>query len=204
MRAAYKFRIYPTKKQQSVMMQTLAICCELYNSALLERRDAYKLAAKSISYQDQQNQLPDIKKVRVDLNSVHSQTLQDVLKRLDRAMLAFFRRLKEGLTPGYPRFRSLSRYDSFSYSQSGFSFVEGRLRLSKIGDLKIKLHRAIDGNVKTCTIRRTKTGKWYASFSVEIEAKPLPSNNEAVGVDVNLLNFATLSNGEKIDNPRFL
>jgi len=206
---AYKFRIYPTKKQVSACNQTLSICHELYNSALMERRDAYRIAGISITYQLQQNQLPDIKKTRVDLKSVHSQVLQDVLKRLDNGMKAFFSRVKTGEKPGFPRFRSRSRYDSFTYSQSGFEIKGDRLALSKIGHVKIRLHRAIEGSIKTCTIRRTATGKWFACFSceVEVEALMLPqsanASAEAVGSDAGLHSFSTLSTGEKIDNPRF-
>src|SRR5262249_20491499 len=106
--------------------------------------------------------------------------------------------------PGYPRFRSRSRYDSFTYPQSGFDILSGKLALSKIGHIKIKLHRPIEGKIKTCTIRRTPTGKWFACFSVEVETVPLPESTEAMGADAGLEAFATLSTGEKIDNPRFL
>src|SRR5688572_29726651 len=157
MRKAFKFRIYPTKRQESLLTLWLSLCCELYNSALQERRDAYKLAGLSISYLDQQNQLPEIKKVRQDLKAVHSQVIQDVLKRLDKAFQAFFRRLKNAQKPGYPRFRSRSRYNSFSYSQSGFSIEGDKLFLSKIGQIKIKQHRPIAGKIKTCTITRSST-----------------------------------------------
>jgi putative transposase len=203
MRIAYKFRIYPTKKQERAMEQTLGICCELYNAALQERRDAYKLAGISISYQDQQNQLPAIKQSREDLKAVHSQVAQDALKRLDKAFDAFFRRLNNGDNPGYPRFRSCSRYDSFTYSQTGFEIKDGRLVLSKIGDIKIKQHRPLQGRVKTCTIKRTATGKWFATFSCEVGLNRLPFTDEETGIDVGLSQFATLSNGEIIENPRF-
>src|SRR5437773_5371307 len=111
MRKAFKFRIYPTKKQASIMEHTLDICCELYNAGLQERRDAYKLAGISINYTQQQNQLPLVKESRSDLKQVHSLVLQDSLRRLDKAFQAFFRRISNGETPGYPRFRSRYRYD---------------------------------------------------------------------------------------------
>ena len=186
------------------MEQTLDICCELYNSALQERRDAYRIAGISITYQDQQNQLPEIKKFRTDLKDVHSLVVQDALRRLDKAFVAFFRRVKAGDKPGYPRFRSRARYDSFTFSQSGFEIKQGKLALSKIGHVKIKLHCRIEGTIKTCTIKRTPTGKWFAIFSCEVEIKPLPANEEAIGADAGLHSFATLSNGSKVDNPRFL
>jgi putative transposase len=202
-RKAFKYRINPTKRQEKLLDQTRAICCELYNGALQERRDAYKLAGKSIGFHTQKNQLPEIKKDRLDLNSVHSQVLQDVLKRLDKGFDAFFRRIKNGEKPGYPRFRSRARYDSFTYPQSGFEIKNGRLVLSKIGHIKIVLHRPIEGEIKTCTIKKTATGKWYATFSCEVHPKRLPANISAIGIDAGLSNFATLSDDSRIENPRF-
>lgn len=134
---------------------------------------------------------------------VHSQVLQDALKRLDKAFEAFFRRVKAGEKPGYPRFRSRSRYDSFTYPQTGFAIEQGKLKLSKIGKVKIKLHRPVEGKIKTLSIARMSTGKWYACFSVECEPQPAPFLLSAVGVDCGLRQFAVLSNGEAIANPRF-
>jgi putative transposase len=200
---AFKYRIYPSHAQVTKLESTLGLCCELYNAALQERRDAYRLCGKSISYTDQQNQLPDIKEIRTDLNRVHSQVLQEVLKRLEKAFDAFFRRVRDGEKPGFPRFRARSRYDSFTYSQSGFAIEHGKLRLSKIGRVKIKLHRPIEGKIKTLTITRTSTGKWFACFSVECETEALPATAETAGIDMGLKEFAVLSNGEAIENPRF-
>jgi len=202
-RKSDKYRIYPSKAQMTCMNRTLGFCCELYNAALQERRDAYRLEHKSIRYADQQNHLPEIKAIREDLALVHSQVLQDVLRRLDKAFQNFFRRVKErGEKAGFPRFRSRFRYDSFTYAQSGFS-LNGKLRLSKIGDVRIKLHRPLEGKIKTLTITRSATGKWFACFSVEVEPEPVMPNCEAVGIDVGLTHFMTLSTGKKIDNPRF-
>ena len=109
-----------------------------------------------------------------------------------------------GEEPGYPRFRGKNRYDSFIYPQFGSPLRSGKLHLSKIGDIKIKMHREIDGSIKTCTIRRMPTGKWFACFSVETNtALPPRRDGPAVGIDVGLQSFATRSTGEKIDNPRF-
>src|SRR6266511_2964394 len=98
---SYKYRVYPSRAQQSRLEQALALCCELYNAALEERREAYRLAHKSISYQDQQNQLPEIKAIRPEFALIHSQVLQDVLRRLDKAFDAFFRRVKAGEKAGF-------------------------------------------------------------------------------------------------------
>jgi len=200
---AFKYRIYPSHAQQTRLEQTLGFCCELYNAGLQERRDAWRIARRSIGYKDQQNQLPDIKRIRPELGMVHSQVLQDVLRRLDKAFEAFFRRAKAGEKPGFPRFRARARYDSFTYSQSGFAIEHGKLRLSKIGKVKIKLHRPIAGMIKTLTVTRTFTGKWFACFSVECEPEPLPKSADAVGIDMGLKSFAMLSTGEVVPNPKF-
>jgi putative transposase len=198
---AYKYRIYPSKAQK--LDATLALCCELYNAGLQERRDAWRISRTPVNYYAQAIQLPEIKAIRPALGMVHAQVLQDVLRRLDKAFDAFFRRLKNGEKPGFPRFRSRSRYDSITYPQTGFAVEHGKLRLSKIGTVKIKLHRPLAGRVKTLTITRSSTGKWYACFSAEVEAQPLPSSQDAVGVDMGLKSFAVLSTGETIENPRF-
>ena len=200
----FKYRIHPSRAQTTRLNDTLALCCELYNAALQERRDAYRLERKSIRYIEQANQLPEIKEIRPELSEIHSQVLQDVLRRLDKAFQSFFRRVKERKEKaGFPRFRSRKRYDSLTYAQSGFALKESKLRLSKIGDVRIKLHRPVEGKVKTLTITRYATGKWYACFSVEVEAQSLPASDSSIGIDVGLSHFATLSNGEQIANPRF-
>lgn len=200
---AFKYRIYPTKKQETLLEEWLRLCCELYNAGLQERTDAYKRAGKSIGYTSEQNQLPAIKEVREDLKVVHSQVLQDALGRLDRSFQDFFRRVREGEKPGYPRYRSRFRYDSFTFPQGGFSIVNGKLVLSKIGHIKIVQHRPTQGTVKTATIKRSPTGKWFVSIVCEFEPKALPLEIEAAGIDAGLKTFATLSTGDTVANPKF-
>jgi putative transposase len=200
---SYKFRIYPSKAQNHKLCQTLDLCCELYNAALQERRDAFKIAKISLNYHSQAIQLPEIKESRTEFGLLHSQILQDTLKRLDKAFAAFFRRVEAGDKAGFPRFRSRSRYSSFTFPQSGFAIESSKLKLSKIGKIKIKLHREIEGKIKTCTISQSPTGKWFACLSVECKAEALPASKENVGIDVGLKAFAVLSNGEAITNPKF-
>lgn len=127
----------------------LAICCELYNAALQERRDAYRIAGKSVGFVEQCAELPAMKAERPDAARVHAQVLQNVLKRVAFAFDAFFRRVKSAQAPGYPRFRSCSRYDSFTYPQAESAFrLEGnRLHLSKIGKVKVHLSRPVEGKI---------------------------------------------------------
>src|SRR5712691_6261094 len=200
---AYKFRLYPTKKHVQALTWIVDRCRELYNAALQERRDASRMAGKSITYYDQANQLPEIKQVREEYQDIHSQVLQDVLRRVKKAFDHFFRHLKNGEEPGYPRFQGRNRYDSFTYPQGGYSFThDNRVCLSKFGSIKVKLHREIKGTIKTCTIKR-EGDAWFVVFACEVEDEPLAVNDEAVGIDLGLLHFATLSTGETIENPRY-
>jgi putative transposase len=202
---AYKFRIYPTKSQKTVMERTLDLCRWTYNQTLAYRKDSWEKEGKSVSKYETHNLLPTWKSDKPELNEVFSQTLQNVQERVDLGIKAFFRRVKAGKNPGYPRFRGRGWYDSFTYPQKGFRLESGKLYLSKIGFIKIKLHRAIEGRIKRLTVRRAATGKWFACFSVEMEDTPKPpwKDGSVVGIDVGLESFATLSNGEKIANPRF-
>ena len=200
---AYKFRLYPTRKQAQALQWTLDRARELYNAALQERRDAYRMTGKSIRYYDQANQLPEMKEVREEYNAIHSQVLQDVLRRVQKAFDHFFRRCKNGENPGYPRFQGRNRYDSFTYPQAGFSLThDNRVALSKIGSVKVKLHRQVKGTIKTCTIKR-EGDAWYVIFAGEVKDEPLPENTQAVGIDLGLLHFATLSDGSTRENPRY-
>lgn len=205
MRKSFKYRIYPTKSQRSRMERTLDLCRWVYNQTLAYRKDAWEIEGRSTSKYETHNLLPGWKVEKPELIEVHSQVLQNVQERVELAFKAFFRRVRSGEKPGYPRFKGKGWYDSFTFPQSGFKLVSGKLRLSKIGDIKIKLHRPIEGKIKRLTIRRTSTGKWFACFSVEIDDPPKPpwKDGSMVGIDVGLESFATLSNGEKIDNPRF-
>ena len=205
MRKAYKFRLSPTKKQEQTLFWTLTRCRELYNAALSERRDAYRMAGKSINSYEQKRDLPEIKtEIREEYQAIHSQVLQDVLLRLNRAFDNFFRRVKTGEEPGYPRFQGRNRYNSFTYPQGGSSLThDSRLCLSKIGSIKIRLHREIAGTIKTCTIKY-EAGQWYAVFSCEIEQpEPLPAESSEIGIDLGVTHFAALSDGTFIESPRY-
>ena len=147
--------------------------------------------------------LPEIKTERASLEKVHSQVLQNIADRLDKAFQAFFRRCKAGETPGFPRFRGAHRYNSFCYPQSGFALDGGELKLSKIGNIRVQLHRPVEGKIKTCTLRKNTSGDWDVSLSCEVEVWPKAPKEEAIGIDVGLTHFATFSNGKKISNPRF-
>ena len=199
-----KYRIYPTKKQEKKLNKTLEECRWLYNHLLEMRKTAYEQDGLSLTCFQQQNTFPVLKQERPSLSDVHSQILQNVAVRVDLAFKAFFRRVKAGEKAGYPRFRGSDRYDSFTFPQSGFSIThDDRVALSKIGSVKMVYHRPMKGKVKTCSVQRSSTGKWYVSFSCECEPERLEPTPTQVGIDVGLKTFATFSNGEEIENPRF-
>jgi putative transposase len=201
---AYKYKLKTNPKFVAGCSATLNVCRELYNAALQERRDAYQINGLSINYHAQAVQLPQIKQVRQDVGEVHSQVLQDALRRVDKAFDAFFRRCRNGETPGYPRFKPAARYDSFTYPQSGFRLEGDKIHLSKIGSCRIRLSRPIEGTIKTCAIKREADG-WYVVFAVEEnQCRFFPKTGDAVGLDVGIENFATLSTGEVVENPEFL
>jgi putative transposase len=219
MKQGFRYRIFPTKHQEATLRTQLSFCCELYNAGLEERREAYRMGGKSIPFTEQSAQLPDIKELRPEYRAIYSQVLQDVLRRLDKAFKAFFRRVKSGEVPGYPRFKAWFRYNSLTYPQSGFGIEPcgpapqgknrqakqwAKLTLAKIGSIWMNMHRPFKGVIKTCTIVRSSTGKWYVSISCdEVEPEPPPESDEEVGIDVGLKTFAYLSTGEQIENPRF-
>ena len=201
----YKYRIYPSLAQEAKLLATLDVCRILYNSCLVDRQNHYQATGKGLTRYRQQEILVADKLRFPLLKEIHSQVLQDVLLRVDRAFQSFFRRLtdKSGKA-GYPRFKSFDRYDSITYPQEpGFRIEAGKLKLAKIGHLKIKMHRIIVGQVKTCTIKRDGD-HWYASFSAEYEPETKPVPNRSIGIDVGLKSFATLSDGTEIANPRHL
>jgi len=204
----FKFRVYPTKKQESLLEKTLEECRWLYNYFLNERKTFYEITKKTPSKYDQMKNILELKKTRPELKNVPSQALQNVAVRIELAFQAFFRRCKiPGEKPGYPRFKGQGRYHSFTYPQNNnsFKFVENnRIKLFKIGNVKIKKHRDIEGNPKTCTISRTPTGKWFVCISCDnVPVTPLPKSKLEVGVDMGLKTFAVMSDGNKIDNPMF-
>lgn len=200
---AYQFRLNPSHHQRTLLLKTLDTCRWVYNETLAIRKNTWQQEKKTLSLYETNKLLTGWKVEKPELIDVHSQVLQNVQARVDLAFQGFFRRVKAGLTPGYPRFRGRGRYDSFTFKQSGFTICENKLLLSKIGPVKIVLHRPMEGQVKTLTVRREAVGNWYACFSCEVPDHPLSICETAVGVDVGLESFITLSNGEKVANPRF-
>ncbi|MBT9151546.1 MAG: hypothetical protein DDT40_01742 [candidate division WS2 bacterium] len=200
----YKYRLYPTKKQIQKLDWTLDTCRILYNSCLVDRKNRYEQTGEGLTRIDQQVILKNDKSNFEFLTDIHSQVLQDVLFRVDKAFKSFFRRVKEGEKAGYPRFKGESRYDSITYPQEpAFQIIPKGLKLSKVGTVKIKLHRQIEGKIKICIIKK-ENDKWYACFSCKYEPIKKPVPDKSIGIDMGIKSFAVTSNGEVINNPKYL
>jgi len=206
MRKAFKYRVYLTNGQRRILEQQLEECRWVYNETLAIRKRASEDERRTVNWYETKRLLPEWKDARPSLKLIHSQVLQNVTQRVDLAFAAYFRRVKAGeKAVGFPRFKSFGRYDSLTYPQYGNGVrLDGkRLILSKVGAVQVVLHRPVEGTPKTVTLTRARTGKWFACFSCETEARVLPPTGEVVGIDVGLASFATFSDGEQIDNPRF-
>jgi putative transposase len=190
------------------MEKTLEICRQVYNEILSIRQATYEVTRKRIGKYDMNYCIHY--GIDADISFIFSQVLQDINDRINMAYEIFFKRLKEKqagkkIKVGYPRFKK--KYKSFTYPQKGFILKENNLFLSKIGIINIHMGRIQNrpkGKIKTLTIKRESTGKWFAIFSsIEKERKKHKINNKKIGIDVGLEYFAMLSNGMKVDNPRF-
>lgn len=204
----FKYRLYLTKQQQRLLDAQLEECRWLYNALLAARRDVWERRQESLRLYDQQATLPALKVDHPALATVQSQVLQNVAVRIDLAFQAFFRRVRAGEKPGHPRFRGQGRYTSITYPQVPFGCKldaeARRVRLYGVGQVKIILHRPLEGVPKTATISRNSTGKWYICFSCDcVDPPSLPTTGQQVGIDVGLKTFAALSTGTEIANPRF-
>jgi len=195
----YKYRLYPSKQQETQLQRHLDICKDVHNALLHHCRHSPRLPSQYTL----NKLLPTLKQEHPEYADVHSQVLQNTSKRIRDAYHVFFARRDAGLKAGRPRFKSSGRYKSITYPQSGFKVEGDTLNLSKIGSIRIRLHRPIRGDVKTLTVKRLPSGKWFAVFCCEVEAQPGEKPFEEVGVDLGLECFAALSDGTRIENPRY-
>ena len=209
---AFKFRLYPTSKQQDALGLMCAAHAELYNAGLQERRDAWAMRKTSIGVSSQMLQLKEIRTLRPDQAVWSFTSQQQTLRRLDKAFAAFFRRVKAGDTPGYPRFRAASRFDSVDFRHGdGIKFLPAtkRLKIQGVGHVQIRLHRnlpegAVLGQV---SVKREGSGRrtrWFVVIPVEVALEPLPMTGAVTGIDMGVASFLTTSEGVHIPNPRHL
>lgn len=209
----YKYRLYPTRPQEAALFETLRLTRQLYNAALEQRIAAYRKQGKTITGYDQQRELIALKQECPEFRGVYSHVLQEPLERLEKAFKAFFSRLKRGDKAGFPRFKSAQRWDSFKFKEiwdrkrdrwlsPGRPSDDGkRINLPKIGAVKCKFHRPLEGTPKTLQIV-LDVDQWYAIYTCEVDTKPFPACGSAIGLDVGTTHFAITSGGEFVDNPR--
>ncbi len=202
-RKTFKFTLKPTREQERMLDRAVMLCRHVYNAAVAERREAWRKCGVSVGSYQQKAEHPGITAEMPEYGEVHSQVLQDVVQRVDRAFQAFFRRVKAGETPGYPRFHGRNRYNSLTYPQfgNGGTLDNGFLVLSKIGRIALRWSRPLEGTPKTVTISREADG-WYVCFScAEVPTQPLPPTGQEAGIDLGLEAFATTSDGTRIVHP---
>jgi putative transposase len=199
----YRFRLYPTKTQAQDLQATLDECRAFYNGLLDERNVGYE-NGHTVTKTEQLRRVKELKHTRPDTAHIHSHVLQVVVADLDRAFQNFFRRVRSGETPGFPRYRGRDRFDSFGLKELGNGFcVDGRrLRISGIGRIAVRWHRQLPQDIKTVRITRN-AGKWFACFSCECENEALPKTGDVVGIDVGISHLLATSDGAFVDNPRW-
>lgn len=207
MRRGYKFRLRPTARQHIALGACLDAHRELYNAALQERRDAWAHSMTRIRYGDQSAQLSEIRSERPDMAVWSFSSQQSTLRRLNRAFDGFFRRVKAGQKAGYPRFKGKHRFDSVEWPKDGdgarWHPATGRVYLQGIGHIKVTVHREVRGRVKTIQIRR-EGRRWMLILSCdEVPVCPLPGTGRQAGIDVGVVSFATTSDGDHVQNPRW-
>jgi putative transposase len=206
-----EYKVYPTRVQLKLLESWTVLHARLYNACLEQRIWAYKSNKKSISYYDQQNELPKLKLELPEYQPLGSHALQETVRRVDRAFKGFFSRVKKSKEScGFPRFKSAKRFAGFCYpDKAGWRFElgatgkHGNLTISHLGTLKVRGKARVWGTPSTLTVSRKADGEWYASITINCE----PSREtgiEAVGLDLGLENAVTLSNGITIANPRHL
>ncbi len=209
---AYKFLMRPTVRQEQALSEMLRDHCSLYNGALQERRDAYRHVSKtSVRYGMQSAQLKEIRAFDPECQGRWSfSSQQATLRRLDKAMQAFFRRVKSGEAPGYPRFRGVHRFDTVDFPKDGDGCRWGstphdpvtRVRFQGVGHVKVNQHRAVVGRVKTVSVKR-EGRRWFVVVTAEQEQpEPLPTTGSVVGIDLGIASFLADSNGGFVPNPR--
>jgi putative transposase len=197
----FQFRLRPNAAQVPILELILADNCETYNAALQERREAWKLQRKSISYRDQQKELTELRQDPC-FQWMAADIMRDPLRRIDRAFRDFFKRCKSSEKPGYPRFRARARYRSFGFGNAVVC-RDRSIKIPNVGDIRARGGRLIQGRPKFCTVKRDGK-RWTASVVCDIgEAPEKRAVSAAVGIDVGLTNFVTLSDGRSIDNPRW-
>jgi putative transposase len=202
----FRYLLQPTARQVAALDVLLRQQCELYNAALQDRRGAWRWESRSESYVSQCRTLTELRSVRPEI-LLHGVTVcRGTLKRLDRAFCAFYRRVRTGETPGFPRFKSVRRFDSVQWEdRNGWRLDSDsrRLHLHGIGGVKLRLHRPTLGTPKSITVAR-EGRRWFVSVRcVDVPSEPLPRTGRDVGIDLGVCALVATSDGDLIAEGRF-
>jgi putative transposase len=209
----YRYRLYPTKAQARTLDFLLWQGRTLYNAALEQRITVYKETGKGVSYYQQWAHFRDLRNANPDtLGQLNATSVQQMLRRLDKAFSAFFRRLKAGEKPGFPRFKGRNRFNSLEYRYGDGCKLRfddrGRALcyVQNVGEIKVKVHRPLpDRAVIKHVVLKRRLRKWYVCLMLEAPDLPVPEHNRpAVGIDMGLHHLLALSDGTTVDNPRWL
>jgi putative transposase len=200
---SYKYPIFPDKATQQKLAEALDACRWLYNKLLKEINEARDQGIKLTIYETQ-NMIPSLELENPKLNLVYSKALQMVNYTLHSNIASLAALKRNGYDVGPLRFKGYGWYKTLNYNQSGFGIDQdhSRLHLSKIGDIKIKLYRKIEGCIKAIIIKR-EGRQWFAIVQADLEPEPLPETGKSVGLDVGLISFVMDSDGNSIENPKY-
>jgi putative transposase len=205
MMRSYKYRAYVNKSTEFAVNRWIELCRYLYNACLAQRIDAWRKQRKQVNYDEQQKDLTEVRHEYKEYGDMDLQIQRDVLHKIDYAYKSFFRRVKKGQTPGFPRFKSKSRYSSFTLHRHSWKLEGKYLVVRNLGRFKLKLSRPILGKIRAINIKRSAVNKWYVFFVCDdIPVKVFERNNKSVGIDVGIKSYLTDSEGNKVDNPKFL
>jgi len=200
----FAYRLYPTRSQKRLLEQTIETCRRLYNDCLAERRDVYESTGRTVTKVEQLRHVKEVKAANSYARDVHSHILQVAVADLDKSFRNFFRRVKTGEKPGYPRFKGRDRFDSFGLKEYGNGFrINGRrLKLSGIGRIAVRWHRELPSEPSTLRVVRKADG-WYGCFACEVAQENLPTTGKMTGLDVGVKSLITESDGTETENPKW-
>jgi putative transposase len=205
---ATKMRAYPTKGQQNRANQMLKIHCDMYNACIQERIQAYRINKTNVNYKMQSAQLKHVRENDPVCAQYSFSSEQRTIKRVDKAFKAFFQRLKQGQTPGFPRYKPYKRFNTVDHTAgNGSKWVPTQGKWAKayfqgIGHIKVSEHTHIEGKIKQISLTR-EGRKWWVIVVHENQPNMLPSTGRSIGFDLGIARFLTTSDGEIIENPRF-
>lgn len=204
----YKFRLYPNSEQKTLLEKTFGCCRFVYNHYLAKSIEDYETTRKSNSCNQNCKDLTHLKKDYKWLSEVSSTALQQSIRHLDAAYQNFFRRVKQGKTPGFPKFKRKSSNQSFTVPKdapSTLAIKENKIQIPKLKFVKFKQDREIQGRIVSATVSKTSSGKYYISLCcVDVPVEEFEKTGSVVGLDLGIKDFAITSDGGKIENPKFL